>query len=118
MKVNRMLERLVLGIAAVGASAVLLTGNPVLAADKEKDKNKVSKELAPPLKAAQEALQKKQLGDAIAKLKEAEGNPKKTPYDQHIINELAGVAYAKQNNFAEASKYFEAEINDGFLDEK
>jgi len=118
MKVNSIAKRLVLGIAAVGASAVLLTGSPVLAADKEKDKNKVSKELAPSLKAAQEALQAKKFPDAIAKLKEAEGNPKKSPYDQHIINELAGVAYAKQNNFAEASKYFEAEINDGFLDEK
>ena len=118
MKVNSIAKRLVLGIAAVGASAVLLTGSPVLAADKEKDKNKVSKELAPSLKAAQEALQAKKIPDAIAKLKEAEGNPKKSPYDQHIINELAGVAYAKQNNFAEASKYFEAEINDGFLDEK
>ena len=81
---------------------------PAFAADKEKDKNKVSKELAPTLKAAQEALQAKKFPDAIAKLKDAEGNPKKSPYDQHIINELAGVAYAKQNNFAEASKYFEA----------
>src|SRR3954465_471319 len=107
MKVNSIAKRLVLGIAAVGASAVLLSGSPVLAADKEKDKNKVSKELAPPLKAAQEALQQKKIPEAIAKLKEAEGNPKKTPYDQHIINELAGVAYAKQNNFNDASKYFE-----------
>src|SRR3569833_2135696 len=118
MKVNSIAKRLVLGVATVAASAVLVSGLS-FAADKEKDsKNKVSKELAPSLKAAQEALQKKQLPEAIAKLKEAEGNPKKTPYDQHIINELAGVAYAKQNNFAEASKYFENEINDGFLDEK
>src|SRR3954447_20984126 len=117
MKVNRILERLVLGVATVAASAVLVSG-PTFAAEKEKDKNKVSKELAPSLKAAQEALQAKKLPDAIAKLKEAEVNPKKSPYDQHIINELAGVAYAKQSNFAEATKYFEAEINDGFLDEK
>jgi tetratricopeptide (TPR) repeat protein len=117
MKVNSLAKRL-MAVAAVGASVVLLSGNPALGADKEKDKNKVSKELAPALKAAQEALQKKQLAEAIGKLKEAEGNAKKTPYDQHIINELAGVAYAKQNNYPEASKYFEAEINDGFLDEK
>jgi tetratricopeptide (TPR) repeat protein len=117
MKLNRILERLVLGVATMAASAVLVSG-PTFAAEKEKDKNKVSKELAPSLKAAQEALQAKKFPDAIAKLKEAEGNPKKSPYDQHIINELAGVAYAKQNNFAEATKYFEAEINDGFLDEK
>lgn len=109
---------LVMGVAVIGASA-LLSGHPALAADKEKDsKNKVSKDLAPTLKAANDALQAKKYPDALAKLKDAEGNAKKTPYDQHIINELQGVAYAKTNNYAEASKAFEAEINDGFLDEK
>src|SRR6201991_796620 len=117
MNVNAKSARaLVIGAAIVGASA-LLSGHAAFAAD-DKNKNKVSKELAPTLKAAQDALQAKKFPDAIAKLKEAEGNPKKTPYDQHIINELAGVAYAKSSNYPEASKYFEAEINDGFLDEK
>jgi len=109
---------LVMGVAVVAASA-LLSGHPALAADKEKDsKNKVSRDLAPTLKAANDALQAKKYPEALAKLKDAEGNAKKTPYDQHIINELQGVAYAKTNNYAEASKAFEAEINDGFLDEK
>src|SRR5882757_2197097 len=117
MNSNSIFSRaLVMGVAIVGASA-LLSGHPVLAAD-DKNKQKVSKELAPALKAAQDALQAKKFPEALAKLKEAEGNPKKTPYDQHIINELAGVAYAKTNNYPEASKAFEAEINDGFLDEK
>jgi len=92
----------VLGVAIVGASA-LLSGHPVLAAD-DKNKQKVSKELAPALKAAQDALQAKKFPEALAKLKEAEGNPKKTPYDQHIINELAGVAYAKTSNYPEAPR--------------
>jgi len=108
---------LVIGAAIVGATA-LISGQPALAAGDDKNKQKVSKELAPTLKAAQDALQAKKIPDALAKLKDAEGNPKKTPYDQHIINELAGVAYAKTSNYPEASKYFEAEINDGFLDEK
>ncbi len=107
---------LVIGAAIVGATA-LLCGQPAFAAD-DKNKQKVSKELAPTLKAAQDALQAKKVPEALAKLKDAEGNPKKTPYDQHIINELAGVAYAKTSNYPEASKAFEAEINDGFLDEK
>jgi RNPP family C-terminal domain len=113
---NKSARALVIGAAIVGAAA-LLSGRPALAAD-EKNKQKVSKELAKDLKAAQDALQAKKFPEALAKLKDAEGNPKKTPYDQHIINELAGVAYAKTNNYPEASKYFEAEINDGFLDEK
>jgi tetratricopeptide (TPR) repeat protein len=122
MKANSLFNRslaaraLLTGVAIVGASA-LLSGHPALAAD-DKNKQKVSKELAPALKAAQEALQAKKYPEALAKLKEAEGNPKKSPYDQHIINELAGVAYAKTSNYPEASKAFEAEINDGFLDEK
>ena len=113
---NKSVGALVIGAAIIGATA-LLSGQPAFAAD-DKNKQKVSKELAPTLKAAQEALQAKKFPEALAKLKDAEGNPKKTPYDQHIINELAGVAYAKTNNYPEASKAFEAEINDGFLDEK
>jgi len=113
---NKSVGALVIGAALVGVAA-LISGQPAFAAD-DKNKQKVSKELAPTLKAAQDALQAKKFPEAIAKLKDAEGNPKKTPYDQHIINELAGVAYAKTSNYPEASKAFEAEINDGFLDEK
>jgi tetratricopeptide (TPR) repeat protein len=102
---------LVLGVAVVGASSVV-------AADK-KDENKVSKDLAKPLKAAQDALQAKppKLQEAVAKLKEAEGNPKKTPYDEHIINALAGSAYARLNDYADAEKAFEAQVNDGFTEQ-
>jgi tetratricopeptide (TPR) repeat protein len=106
----------VIGAALVGAVAVM-SGNPAFAAD-EKKKNTVSKELAKTLKEASDAVNAKKYSEALAKLKDAEANPKKTPYDEHIINELAGVAYAKTNNYPEASKAFEAEINDGFLDEK
>jgi tetratricopeptide (TPR) repeat protein len=107
---------LVIGAAIVGAAA-MISGQPAFAAD-DKKKQTVSKELAKTLKEAQDALAAKKYPEALAKLKDAEGNPKKTPYDEHIINELAGVAYARTNNYTEASKAFEAEINDGFLDEK
>jgi tetratricopeptide (TPR) repeat protein len=107
---------LVIGAAIVGAAA-MISGQPAFAAD-DKKKQTVSKELAKTLKEAQDALTAKKYPEALAKLKDAEGNPKKTPYDEHIINELAGVAYARTNNYPEASKAFEAEINDGFLDEK
>ncbi len=111
------LATLVLGVTVVGATS-LVPGKPAVAADKkEDDKSKatVSKDLAKPLKAAQDALNAKKYPDAIAKLKEAEGNPKKTPYDEHVINELAAVAYARTGNYAEAEKAFEAQVNDGFL---
>jgi tetratricopeptide (TPR) repeat protein len=104
---------LVLGAAFVAATSVA----PVVAADK-KEENKVSKDLAKQLKAAQDSLQAKppKYADALAKLKEAEANPKKTPYDEHVINVLAGSAYARTNDYADAEKAFEAQANDGFTE--
>jgi tetratricopeptide (TPR) repeat protein len=103
---------LVLSAAVVGATSLV----PVAAADK-KEENKVSKDLAKPLKAAQDALQAKKYPDALAKLKEAESNPKKTPYDEHVINVLAGSAYARTNDYPSAEKAFEAQANDGFTEQ-
>jgi tetratricopeptide (TPR) repeat protein len=103
---------LALSAAVVGATSLV----PVVAADK-KEENKVSKDLAKPLKAAQDALQAKKYPDALAKLKEAESNPKKTPYDQHVINVLAGSAYARTNDYQSAEKAFEAQANDGFTEQ-
>jgi len=103
----------------IAVCALSLFSASIFAADDKKEKkNMVSKELGKPLKEAQEAINQKKYSDALAKLKEADGNPKKTPWDQHIICELEGNAYAKTNNYAEASRVFEAELNDGFLDEK
>jgi len=107
----RFAATLVLSAAVVGATGFVTA----VAADK-KDENKVSKDLAKPLKAAQDALQAKKYPDALAKLKEAEGNPKKTPYDEHVINVLAGSAYARTNDFPDAEKAFEAQANDGFTE--
>jgi tetratricopeptide (TPR) repeat protein len=107
----RVAVTLVLSAAVVGA-----TGFVTAAAADKKDENKVSKDLAKPLKAAQDALQAKKYQDALAKLKEAEGNPKKTPYDEHVINVLAGSAYARTNDYPDAEKAFEAQANDGFTE--
>ena len=89
---------------ALSAAVVGATGFATAVAADKKDENKVSKDLAKPLKAAQDALQAKKYPDALAKLKEAEGNPKKTPYDEHVINVLAGSAYARTNDFPDAEK--------------
>jgi len=111
--VARLAATLVLSAAVVGATGFV----SAVAADKKDESNKVSKDLAKPLKAAQDALQAKKYSDALAKLKEAEGNPKKTPYDQHVINVLAGSAYARTNDFPDAEKAFEAQANDGFTEQ-
>jgi outer membrane protein assembly factor BamD (BamD/ComL family) len=110
---SRLVATLVLSAAVVGTTSLV----PAVAADK-KEENKVSKDLAKPLKAAQDALQAKKYPDALAKLKEAESNPKKTPYDEHVINVLAGSAYAHTNDYQSAEKAFEAQVNDGFTDQQ
>jgi len=120
MNSNSKQVRPVVGLAVIGAAVVgataLLSGSPAFAADDKK--NKVSKELAKTLKEAQDLGTAKKYSESLAKLKEADANPKKNPYDQHVIYELEANAYLKTNNYPEASKALEASLPDGFLDEK
>ena len=71
-------------------------------------------ELLKRLKEAHDDLEAKRYPDAISKLKAAEATQSKTPYDQHLINDMLGFAYIRTNNFPEAAKALEAELNDGF----
>jgi len=78
------------------------------AAPASADEPTVSRELAKPLKAVQDAMTAKQYADAIAKAKEANAIASKTPYDQYIINEFMLAAYAGAGNYAEAADKIEA----------
>lgn len=110
--------RKTLSLAPVIAMALLAIGSltpagSALAADAKGPT--VSRALAKPLKAAQDALGKKDWQGAIAKLNEADAISGKTPYDQHLINEMRGFAYVRTGNYAEAAKNLEAGLNSGFL---
>jgi hypothetical protein len=105
-----------LALSAVFAFAGAVATN-AYAADEKKEEPKVSKAVAKPLKAAQDALQAKNYTEALAKLQEVQGMSGKSPYDEHVMNELFGVTYVRQNQFAEAAKYLEPGLNDGFLAE-
>ncbi len=72
------------------------------------DEPTVSRELAKPLKAVQDAMAAKQYKDAIAKATEANGIASKTPYDQYIINEFLLAAYAGAGNYADAARHIES----------
>src|SRR5579862_6503257 len=113
---GKAIAAVLLACALVGTAGLLMVARPATAADEKKDEKKpnVSKELGKTLKAANDDVQAKKYAEGLAKLKDAEGNPKKTPYDEHVINQLAGFAYAKTNNYPEAAKAFEAQINDSF----
>jgi outer membrane protein assembly factor BamD (BamD/ComL family) len=117
MKVrSSLVAALVLGVAVVG-TASFVPGRATAAEDKKDSKQTVSKALAKPLKAAQDAMQAKKYPDALAKLKEVQGMPNKSPYDEHLINEMLGFVYVRMGNYAEAAKALEAGSTDGFLDQ-
>src|SRR5579862_9888186 len=97
-------------LVAVVAAAGLLAPAATLAADKPQN----SAKLAKPLKEAHEDLNNKKYPEAISKLKEAEGTAGKTPYDQHLINDMLAYAYIRTNDLPDAAKAWEAELEDGF----
>ena len=111
-------------LAATAASAILLgaglTSPVARAADEKADKAKeakVSKNASKPLKAAKDAADAQKYPEALAKLKEVEALPDKTPYDEHVMNELYGFVYVRTQQYAEAAKALESGLNDGFLSE-
>jgi tetratricopeptide (TPR) repeat protein len=106
---------LILGVTIGAAAAALLATSALAEEAKETPKNNVSAKMAKPLKAAHDDLDAKKYADAIGKLKEAEATSGKSPYDQHVINEMLKVAYARTQDFAGAAKVMEAEIDDGFV---
>ncbi|MGC1457644.1 MAG: hypothetical protein WA825_05155 [Steroidobacteraceae bacterium] len=75
----------------------------------------VSNPLLGPLRAAQQALKSENYPDALAKLEAANNTKAKSPYDQHVINELLVFAYTRTKNYQAAATVAEAESGDGFL---
>jgi tetratricopeptide (TPR) repeat protein len=74
---------------------------------------KVSSKVGVPLKAAQEAVQKKNWNGALAKIKEAQAVQPRTAYDDYKINELLWYVYLQQGRNADAAKLLEQQINSG-----
>ena len=104
---------LVMG-ASLMLAAALLPGQPAHAAE---TKQQPTAKLAKPLHEAQEDLKAKKFTEAIGKLKEADAMPEKKPYDQHVINDFLAFAYINTQNYAEAAKVIEAELDDGVTPE-
>jgi tetratricopeptide (TPR) repeat protein len=76
--------------------ALPLTTVAVLSADQPT----VSNKLAKPLKAAQDAMAAKNYDEAMAKIKEAQAVPEKTPYDNWVINTFLLKVYAAKQDMA------------------
>jgi tetratricopeptide (TPR) repeat protein len=109
-------------LAALALSAFVLgsagLSGVAVAADKEQKEQKqsVSKAVAKPLKAAQDAMNAKDYPGALAKLKEVEGISGKTPYDEYLMNEMYGFTYVRLNDYPQAAKYLEMGLASGMLD--
>lgn len=101
---------------ALGAvvPAVTLLAPAVQAA--EQAQNKITtKAVAVPLKAAQEAMQKKQWDVALTEIKKAAAVEKKTPFEAYQIDEFTGFVLIQQKKFGEAAPVFERMLNSGLM---
>ncbi|HUA23007.1 MAG TPA: tetratricopeptide repeat protein [Steroidobacteraceae bacterium] len=106
-------------VAAIAIGAMLTCGaslvgiTPAMAATKSATPT-VSREVGKPLKAAQDALKKGDYTGALQQLDTADAMPKKSAYEQYLINEMKGYAYVRTKQFPLAAKAFEAELASGY----
>jgi tetratricopeptide (TPR) repeat protein len=98
--------------AAFAAIVALAPATSAFAQEKEKAP-KNSAALAKPLKEANDDIKAKKFSDAITKLKTAEGMAGKTPADQYIIDQMLSFSYIKTQQYPEAAKYLEAQLDSG-----
>jgi len=104
-----------LAAAALGTALLVCASLPATAAEDKGKAPTVSKEAAKPLKAANQDLKDKKYHEAIEELQKVEALPKRSPYETHLMNEMYRYSYSKLGDKAQAAKYAELEINDGFL---
>jgi tetratricopeptide (TPR) repeat protein len=100
-------------LAAVGTVVGMLSLSVATAMPAQQQT--VSAALAKPLKAARDAIDAKKYSEAIAKLQEVQATAGRNPYDQYVVNEMLGIAYAQTSRYADAAKALEAALDSGFL---
>jgi tetratricopeptide (TPR) repeat protein len=109
--------RAALAVGAILGASVLLPAHAPAAEPKKEDKKapQVSDALRKPMAEASKAYQAKDWPTVIAKTNEAAANPKKQPYDQHVIDDWQGHAYWFTSDWLQSAAHLEATISDGFL---
>ena len=104
----------VLGAALALAGPVGVTV-AVLAPSVAMAQQKVSAKVGVPLKAAQDAVQKKNWNAALAKIKEAQAVSPRTGFDDYTINELLWYVYLQQGRNADAARLLEQQIASSYM---
>jgi lipopolysaccharide biosynthesis regulator YciM len=74
---------------------------------------KIGAKVGKPLKAAQEALQKKQWDQALAKITEADAVSGKSAFEQYQINEMKGYVLLQQRKYGEVAGVYEQNLKSG-----
>lgn len=74
-----------------------------------------TKEVAKPLQAAMDAINKKQWDQALTSLKQAQAVEKKTPFEQFKIDEIMSFVLLQKKDYAAAAPVFERLVNSGRL---
>ena len=95
---------------ALTVAMVSAVGGGLLVPGVVQAQQKVSAEVGVPLKAAQQAISKKQWNTALGKLNEADKVPSKDAFDQYKINELRWYVYLQQGRNADAARLLEQQI--------
>jgi tetratricopeptide (TPR) repeat protein len=104
---------------AVGGVGTALTVNgvmsaPAYAADKKGEKQ-ISTKVGKPLKEALDLAQQKKFKEAMAKAREVQAMPGKTPYEEYKINEILAYIAVNLQDSATATKAWEATLDSGEL---
>jgi tetratricopeptide (TPR) repeat protein len=107
MKATWVLTAALAFTGAIGVTAALLA--PAVAEAQQK----VGPKVGVPLKAAQDAVQKKNWNLALSKIKEAQAVQPRTAYEDYKINELLWYVYLQQGRNADAARLLEQQIASG-----
>ena len=99
--------------ATLGLSCVLLA--PVASAASAPPAPTVSKSASKPLQAMQAASQAKNWAEVIAKSKDVEALPNKTPYDVFVMHQFLGIAQVQMGHYEEAIPSFKVQLDSGFM---
>jgi len=97
-------------LAFTGAAGVSVA---LLAPSVAEAQQKIGPKVGVPLKAAQEAVQRKNWNGALAKIKEAQAVQPRTAFEDYKINELLWYVYLQQGRNADAARLLEQQIGSG-----
>lgn len=99
-------------LAAITAllGAFTLAASPAAMAEE-----KIGAKVGKPLQAAQELAESKKFNEALAKVKEAEAVPTKTPFEQFKIDQFKVYIHLQRGDYASAGRAMEATLASGML---